>query len=228
VTTNSRALLLGCRITLAVCVPLSLLLSNLHVVASPTYIRSEYGKPAFPLASTYSGDERLALAEATLYYMRSGEDAGYLAELQTRGRPIYNAREVRHLIDAKRILRGAFWVQAICTLISLLAFFLDWRANGRPAGALRAVSRGCLALFLLLTSIGLLAYFNFNLFFTAFHRIFFEGDSWLFSRTDSLIQLFPIPFWTDATFLISTLSLLELVVVSLAAHALSSRLGGTE
>jgi hypothetical protein len=38
---------------------------------------------------------------------------------------------------------------------------------------------------------------NFNWFFTAFHRVFFEGDTWLFPYTDTLIQLFPLPFWFD-------------------------------
>ena len=37
-------------------------------------------------------------------------------------------------------------------------------------------------------------------FFTAFHKLFFEGDSWLFLYSDTLIRLFPIRFWQD-TFL---------------------------
>jgi uncharacterized membrane protein len=35
-------------------------------------------------------------------------------------------------------------------------------------------------------------------FFTFFHTLFFEGDSWLFYYSDSLIRLFPIRFWQDA------------------------------
>jgi integral membrane protein (TIGR01906 family) len=37
-------------------------------------------------------------------------------------------------------------------------------------------------------------------FFSGFHGLFFEGDSWLFAYTDTLIRLFPIRFWQD-TFL---------------------------
>ena len=40
----------------------------------------------------------------------------------------------------------------------------------------------------------------FNVFFTQFHHLFFEGDSWLFLFSDTLIRLFPIRFWED-TFL---------------------------
>jgi integral membrane protein (TIGR01906 family) len=35
-------------------------------------------------------------------------------------------------------------------------------------------------------------------FFEGFHAIFFEGDSWLFLFSDTLIRLFPIRFWQDA------------------------------
>jgi integral membrane protein (TIGR01906 family) len=33
--------------------------------------------------------------------------------------------------------------------------------------------------------------------FTLFHRIFFQGDTWLFPTTDTLIRLFPVEFWQD-------------------------------
>ena len=35
-------------------------------------------------------------------------------------------------------------------------------------------------------------------FFAGFHSLFFEGDSWLFLFSDTLIRLFPIRFWQDA------------------------------
>ena len=40
--------------------------------------------------------------------------------------------------------------------------------------------------------------------FEGFHAIFFEGDSWLFLYSDTLIRLFPIRFWQD-TFLFAAL-----------------------
>jgi integral membrane protein (TIGR01906 family) len=38
----------------------------------------------------------------------------------------------------------------------------------------------------------------FDTFFIAFHSLFFEGDSWIFLFSDTLIRLFPIRFWEDA------------------------------
>ena len=34
--------------------------------------------------------------------------------------------------------------------------------------------------------------------FTLFHRVFFEGNTWIFLFSDTLIRLFPIRFWQDA------------------------------
>jgi len=44
-------------------------------------------------------------------------------------------------------------------------------------------------------------------FFAGFHSLFFEGDSWLFLYSDTLIRLFPIRFWQDAFLLAAILAL---------------------
>jgi len=43
-------------------------------------------------------------------------------------------------------------------------------------------------------------------FFAGFHRLFFEGNSWLFAYSDTLIRLFPIRFWQDAFLLAALIS----------------------
>jgi len=211
------------RIVLAVCTPLLLLLSNLYLLATPAFVRHEYNKPSFPPADRYDAAERLSLAEATLHYMRSDEDAGYLVSLQSRGRVVYNAREIRHLVDAKWVMRGALWVHGMCVLLCILAAVFFWRCTDEWPSALQAVYLGCLVLLVLLIAIGILVHTNFNLFFTAFHRLLFEGDSWLFAFSDTLIQLFPIRFWIDATWLLALLTIGECVVVGAAAYLLSRR-----
>jgi integral membrane protein (TIGR01906 family) len=44
-------------------------------------------------------------------------------------------------------------------------------------------------------------------FFTAFHQLFFEGDTWLFLYSDTLIRLFPLRFWQDAFLLAAVIAL---------------------
>ncbi len=222
---QSRSLLsIGTRITLALCTPLVLLLSNLYLLATPTFIRYEYAKPTFPPAELYSDEERHSLAEATLYYMRSGAGTDYLASLEVDGRDVYNAREIRHLVDAKWVLRGAYVLHAVGALLGLLALLLAWRNRKERPGALRAVFWGCAAFVGALLSIAFLAYTNFRLFFTLFHRLLFEGDSWLFAFSDTLIQLFPVTFWMDATWLLAALAMVECALVGAAALILSRRL----
>ncbi|MBM4429021.1 MAG: TIGR01906 family membrane protein [Chloroflexi bacterium] len=222
--TKPRALDAIARAVLLICTPPVLLLANLYLLATPAFVRYEYNKPGFPPADLYDSRERLLLAEATVHYMRSSKGTDYLMQLQSRGLPVYNSREIIHLADAKRVMNAALGVHSICLILCLLALVY---AHGHPKRwyhAWRAISWAGLFLFVLLASIGLLAYVNFNLFFTTFHRLLFTGDSWLFPFSDTLIQLFPLPFWMDATWLICLLTLMESAIVGWAAYAFSRRL----
>jgi integral membrane protein (TIGR01906 family) len=212
--------LLSIRIGLLLCTAVLLPLSNLYGIATPAFIRYEYGKPQFPPADIYSPAERLSLAEATLHYLRSNTGVEYLLGLRSQGQVAYNPREVKHLMDVKAVMRGAFWLHAVCVLLFVPGLALCWRSSQRSR-ALHAVYEGCVALSVLLLAIGLLAYLNFDVFFTAFHRIFFAGDSWLFAFSDSLIQLFPVPFWVDATWTLAASTVAECVIIGAAAYALS-------
>jgi len=216
----------GIRIVLSLCTPLLLLLSNLYLLANPAFIRYEYGRPYFLPADLYNAAERLSLAEATLHYLRSSESADYLASLKAQGRAIYNAREIKHLVDVKLVMHAAFWVHRTCALLFVLAVAFSWHRPQQWAGALQAIYQGCLAFLVLLIAISVLVYTNFDLFFTAFHRLFFKGDSWLFAFSDTLIQLFPVQFWMDATWILAVLTMGECVIVGTAAYALSHRLRG--
>jgi integral membrane protein (TIGR01906 family) len=72
-------------------------------------------------------------------------------------------------------------------------------------------------------ALGLYILLNFNNFFTRFHHLFFEGDTWLFRRDDTLIRLFPNDFWFDASAGIAGLTVVELVVVGAVAWWLGRR-----
>jgi len=224
VSHSNSLLTASTRIILAVCTPLVLLLSNLYLLATPAFVRYEYGKPAFPPADLYSDEERLSLAEATLHYMRSTAGTDYLSSLEVGGRSVYNAREIRHLVDAKRVLRGAYALHAVSAALILLSILLIRQRRDEQPKALRAVFWGCAAFVGTLVTIGLLAYANFRLFFTLFHRLLFEGDSWLFAFSDTLIQLFPVTFWMDATWLLAIFATAECVLVSVTALILSRKL----
>jgi integral membrane protein (TIGR01906 family) len=220
---GSRIVKLSVSIVLAVTSPLLLLLSNLYFVATPAFIRFEYGRPSFPRSGLYSDADRLALAEATLHYMRSNEGEDYLTSLQVRGWAVYNAREIKHLVDARRVFRAALFVHVLCMVLCALALVLARRRGVAWPGVIGALGAGCLVFVALLAGIGLLAYTNFGLFFTIFHRLLFEGESWLFAFSDTLIQLFPVQFWMDATWLLAALTMGECILVAVISLVLPRR-----
>lgn len=207
---------------LALCVPLVLLLSNLYLLATPLFVRSEYAKPSFPPAETFSDTERLTLAEATVHYLRSSEGPDFLRTLGS-GWQVYNEREIRHLVDVKIVMNGAFTVHALALVLSLAAFFWLWRRSAHRS-AWSAVARGCTILLGALFAIGVVAYFGFDTFFVSFHRVFFSGDTWLFAYTDTLIQLFPLQFWIDATWTMALLAAGEAALLGTVAFALAKHL----
>jgi len=65
---------------------------------------------------------------------------------------------------------------------------------------------------------------NFDWFFTQFHLIFFEGDTWLFLATDTLIRLFPPQFWFDGSLIVGLLTLAQAAVVGGVAWFLGHRI----
>lgn len=210
------------RLVLTLCVPFVLLLSNLYLLATPYFVRTEYAKPSFPPAELFSDRERLSLAEATVHYLRSGEGAEYLRTIRPTWQ-VYNEREVKHLVDVKNVMNVAFAVQAVALVLSVAAFYWLWRRRASRASAWLSLARGCAILLVALLSIGAVVYFSFDVFFVFFHRMFFSGDSWLFAYTDTLIQLFPVQFWTDATWALALLAMLEAALLGGAAFALARR-----
>ena len=210
------------RLVLILCLPPVLLLSPLYLLATPAWVRYEYRQPDFPSAELYRDAERLTLAEATVHYLRSGAGPDYLWDLRSAaGQEVYNPREVQHMVDVKRVMSGAFWVHGICALLCLAAVVALWRQPQGRAGLWQAVYRGCLALLALLVVIGVLALTSFDVFFVLFHRLFFQGDSWLFSYSDTLIQLFPVRFWMDATAWLAGLAVGTSALLGTAAYLLS-------
>lgn len=65
---------------------------------------------------------------------------------------------------------------------------------------------------------------NWGDFFTTFHRIFFEGDTWTFPLSDTLIRLFPMRFWIDVAIVIVGPLIVESVVIAAISRAWIQRL----
>ena len=221
----TRHLLRGLQLIVVVTLPLVLLLGNVQLLMSERFVRYEYGRPGFPPDTQVppgsyplSQAERLALARVALASIVGPEGVRVLEEAQfaENGQPAFNAREVRHMRDVRIVFRQArrvFWAALVGLVVGLA--LLAWRFGRRAALQPVVLSVG-LSLSTAV-ALGLYIGLNFNRFFTQFHLVFFEGDTWLFRSDDTLIRLFPTPFWFDAALIIAGLTALELTLIGLGA-----------
>jgi integral membrane protein (TIGR01906 family) len=184
---------------LIICLPWFLALSSLLPLITPAFLHLQYARPDVPPSSKFSPEERQALAETAAHYLVSNEGVDYLARLEdAEGTALFNERELTHMVDVKillgramrlDLLLGLFLAGALGTLLGRkesrqrTPFYLFTAALVAPALAVAAL---------------IVVPLQFRWFFVEFHHLFFSGDSWLFPRSDTLIQLFPETFWFNA------------------------------
>ena len=187
-------------------VPLALIGTALRILLTPFFFNIEYRMPYFPADDFgFTQQDRLKWAPYAVEYLVNSADISYLGDLKFEdGNPLYNDRELSHMADVKNVVRGAlniwFISLAILALLAMLAWRGDWiheYINGLRRGGMWMI--GFAVTLGLIAGVGIAANPNvFWQFFTFFHTLFFEGDSWLFYYSDTLIRLFPIRFWQDA------------------------------
>lgn len=190
----------------ALLVPIALIGLGLRVLLTPLFLKIEYNMPYFPPDEYgFTKEDRLRWAPYALDYLTNNEDISYLADLKfDDGTPLYNERELSHMDDVKLVTQGSLRVWYI-TLALLLALGIWAWFGGWWQTYLLGLMRGGWLMIGLAVTIGLIVVvgiaINPNIFwsfFAGFHSLFFEGDSWLFEFSDTLIRLFPIRFWQDA------------------------------
>jgi integral membrane protein (TIGR01906 family) len=189
-------------------VPVVLVLLSVRFLLTPAFIQLEYRMPYFPDDSYgFSMDERLKWADVARNYLLNSAGIEFLGDLTFEdGSPLYNERELSHMLDVKIVVKAAMWVMylslAFLMLMDIWARRNDWEWEFRQAW-----SRGGWLTVGLIVAVIIAILINFNAFFVAFHRVFFEGDTWLFKFSDTLIRLFPVRFWQDAFIIVGGLSL---------------------
>ncbi|MCI0555239.1 MAG: TIGR01906 family membrane protein [Anaerolineae bacterium] len=196
-------------------IPLALIGLGLRLLLTTTFLQVEYNMPYFPRDEYgFTKEDRLKWAPYALKYLVNNADISYLGDLKfDDGTPLYNERELSHMEDVKRVTKSALTVWYV-TLALLLALGV-WSRLGHWEQAYRqGLIRGGWLMVGLAVVIGLIVVIGIAInpnvfwgFFTAFHQLFFEGDSWLFLYSDTLIRLFPLRFWQDAFLLAAVIAL---------------------
>ncbi len=186
--------------------PLALIGLALRILLTPLFIRLEYSLPHFPPDPYgFSREERLRWAPYALNYLLKDVEIDYLGDLKSPdGETLYTERELRHMQDVRLVVQASLriWYAVIVLLggLGIWAGFGGWTDQylaGLRRGSWLMVGSA------FVTGLIVLAGISFNpdifwKFFVGFHSLFFEGDTWLFAYSDTLIRLFPIRFWQDA------------------------------
>jgi len=194
-----RVLLRACAIVLIMIIPWFLALTSIFPLISLPSLRLQYARPDIPPSDRFTQQERQAFAEAAAHYLVSKEGIEYLADLRDdEGLPLFNERELTHMVDVKLLLGKAVALDIVLGLLlaGSLGILLSQRETRDKAPSYLLL--GSLVTFALCISSIIAVPLQFRWFFVEFHHLFFIGDTWLFPRSDTLIQLFPEMFWFNA------------------------------
>lgn len=183
-------------------VPIVLVLTAVRLLLTPAFVQFEYRTPNFP-ADPYgfSREDRLYWSQIALDYLLNDAGIDFLADLRFgNGTPVYNQRELGHMVDVKNVVQAALyvWYGSLAVLVALGIY--AWRGNWWWEYR-EAVARGGWGTIYLVGAVILFVLVGFGVFFVFFHEVFFDPGTWRFAYSDTLIRLFPERFWRD-TFLV--------------------------
>ncbi len=195
-------------LVLALGVPIVLILTNVFIFMTPQWLDYQYSKPGLPKSVRFSDQDRRHYATESIEYVRGSRT---LEQFKALG--VYDDREIKHMVDVRELVDKArvVWI-VVGALIVVALGVLAARSTTRTLAA-RGMLSGAILTVGLFVVIGVFAAIGFNTFFTLFHRVFFEGDTWLFSYTDSLIQFYPLPFWFETSVALVGLTIVEAVAI---------------
>ncbi len=144
-------------------------------------------------------------------------------------REFFNEREISHMEDVRDMFVGGLEQRLTC-VVGIIVFMgvlilgkFNWKTTLPKAFV------GTMIAFLLIGGIvGVLFATNFNYWFTVFHTIFFEGDTWLFDPNTSLmINMLPEGFFYDMTARIVIIFISGMAILSVGAIILLKKLGNS-
>jgi integral membrane protein (TIGR01906 family) len=189
--------------------PLALTFLGLRLLLTHAFLEVEYRTPGFPVDEYgFTLQDRLHWSKTSVDYLLNNADISFLGNLTfPDGSALFNERELSHMQDVKKVVQPVLWIgYAVWFLV--LGLGLWARFGGWWPEYVRGLRRGGWLALGLVAAIGIFAGISFWQFFTVFHELFFTGDSWLFLYSDTLIRLFPLPFWEDAFLFAGVLDML--------------------
>jgi integral membrane protein (TIGR01906 family) len=197
-------------------IPIFLLGGSVRLVTSERFLEIEYARSGFPPdLYGFSSSQRLILASKNLEIVREGLPLTSLSQQNIDGLPVYNPREMAHMQDVQDVFQAVWRAWQFSFAFLIIIGVLQWFITRNPFTFASSLQTGGFLTIGLVTGIGLVATFGWQLWFELFHRFFFQPGSWLFEYSDTLIRLFPVQFWFDITLTISVMNLIGAVLLAI-------------
>jgi integral membrane protein (TIGR01906 family) len=215
-----RAVSIAVVVAIAIATPVALVATGFRVLAHEWFVAYEYDRDGFP-ADRYglTREQRQTLALVGLESIRPGSAGIVLlreAELPD-GTPAFDRRELAHMNDVRGLFGAVLRFQLVFAVgIAVLALSLArtrWRLTvpgGLLGGALGTIAVAVAAVPLILV--------GFDRFFVGFHEVLFDGSSWRFSSTDTLLRLYPERFWEDTSRLVAVITVAQAMLFAPLAY----------
>ncbi len=199
--------------------PFALSFVGLRLLLTHAFPEIEYRLPGFPPDDYgFTTPERLKYANLSIDYLLNNAPISFLGDLTfPDGTPLFNERELSHMHDVKGVVQPALFV-GYCICFFMLGMAAWARFGGWWSEYVRGIQRGGWFTVGLVAVLGILGATSFWQFFTVFHELFFKGNSWLFLYSDTLIRLFPIPFWESAFGFVGVLDVAAGLALALGLH----------
>ena len=193
----------------AVLTPVILVLAVVRLLINPALLTVEYAMPGFPPDSYgFTKEDRLHWGRFAVDYLVNDAGIEYLGDLRfADGSPVYNERELSHMVDVKIVVQAAIRVLLAALAVMLLLGLWAWRGGWLDTFKAALVRGGWLTIFLF-GGVILFVLISFGVIFVAFHEVFFAQGTWTFFYSDTLIRMFPERFWRDMFFYVGGLSIL--------------------
>jgi integral membrane protein (TIGR01906 family) len=213
-----RTIAIIAALSVALVIPGALVVNGLRLLANDWYVHAEYARPGFP-DDRYglTKEERTDLALIGLRSIQPHHSDGMQRLREARlpdGSAAFTEREVVHMQDVRRLVGALYWYHlgALALILAVaLVFRRSTAARGLFSRALLAGGLLTLGGALLLVVLMLAA---FDWFFTSFHTVFFEGETWRFPTTDTLIRIYPEAFWSDFSIVLGVLTVVQAVALA--------------
>lgn len=211
---------------LVVLLPIVIVLTSVRILllTAKGWVQIEYNLPGFPQDRYgFSLEDRLYWASIDIEFLLNEDGLEYFNGLRLEdGTPMHNERELKHMEDVKHLMHVAWKAWGAGFIIVFLLILILWRV-GSASVALQGLMVSSRGMIILVVVFLIGVFFAFSVLFVGFHRIFFEGSTWIFPYSDTFIRLYPERFWRDTFVYVVFITLFEAMLIFVVARFLSAR-----